>query len=222
MFADQLRYDALACNGNPMIRTPNLDRLAREGVAFDGAFANCPLCSPYRAQMLTGNYSQMNGVICNEYRLFDHQRTLAHRLKQHGYRTAYVGKWHLGYPPYPEHRRYGFDDLIAYHCIHNYYQVKYYHNERGPFPMVQFAPIVETDLALQYLREHAVGRSAQPVCLVMSWGPPHWNALAKPGGTATTRSSTTSIRRSGSKSHATSLSSSATTAGGTRRTTTAW
>ncbi len=180
VFADQLRYDALACNGNTVVRTPNIDRLAREGVVFDQAYSSCPICSPYRAQVLTGNYSHVNGVMCNEYRLFDNQRTLAHRMKELGYRTAYVGKWHLGYPPYPEHRRYGFDDMLAYNCIHSYYEVSYYHNEKGPMPMVQFAPVVESELALDYLKRHGSGRNAAPVCLLLSWGPPHWNALRKP------------------------------------------
>jgi arylsulfatase A-like enzyme len=70
IFADQLRYSALACNGNRIVRTPNFDRLAKEGVVFDNAFSGCPICSPYRGQILTGRYSHINGVICNEYRLY--------------------------------------------------------------------------------------------------------------------------------------------------------
>jgi arylsulfatase A-like enzyme len=177
VFADQLRYDSLACNGNLVVQTPNIDRLAREGVSFDRAYSSCPICSPYRGQLLTGNYSHVNGVVCNEYRLFDGQRTLAHRLGDQGYRTAYVGKWHLGHGPYPEHKRYGFDDLIAYNCIHSYYRVRYWHNESGPWPMIEYAPRAETDLALNYLRTHGGGE--QPVFLVLGWGPPHWNALNK-------------------------------------------
>ena len=152
IFADQLRYSAVGINGNPIVRTPNLDRLAREGVVFDNAFSSCPICSPYRAQILTGNFAHTNGVVCNEYRLFDDQKTLPHYLKQAGYRSAYVGKWHLGYPPYTEHRRYGFDDMYAYNCIHSYYRVQYWHNEDGPHQMVDFAPNVETELAIDYLK----------------------------------------------------------------------
>lgn len=177
VFADQLRYTALACNGNRIVRTPHLDRLAGEGVVFDRAFSSCPICSPYRAQVLTGNYSHVNGVVCNEYRFFDGQKTLPQRLKAHGYRSAYVGKWHLGYGPYWEHRRYGFDDLYAYNCNHDYYEVSYWHNEDGPFPMVEYAPNVETELALDYLKTHA--REDQPVFLMLGWGPPHWNGLGK-------------------------------------------
>ena len=136
IFADQLNYGALGCNGNRMVRTPNADRLAREGVVYDRAFSSCPICSPYRAQILTGRYSHANGVIDNEYALFEDQTTIAHALQAQGYRTAYVGKWHLGHPPYTEPKRYGFDDLYAYNCTHRYYDVSYWHNEEGPFPMV--------------------------------------------------------------------------------------
>lgn len=177
VFADQLRYSALACNGDRLIRTPNFDRLAREGLSFDRAFSCDPICSPYRAQVLTGNYSHVNGVICNEYRLFDDQRTIAHRFGEHGYRTAYVGKWHLGYGPYPEHKRYGFDDLFAYNCIHSYYQTRYFHNDDGPWRMREYAPRVETELALDYLKTH--GNTDEPAFVILGWGPPHWNTLNK-------------------------------------------
>jgi arylsulfatase A-like enzyme len=175
VFADQLNYNALGCNGNRMVRTPNVDRLAREGVVYDRAFSACPICSPYRAQILTGRYAHANGVIDNEYALCEGQATLAHALKGRGYRTAYVGKWHLGYPPYTEPKRHGFDDLYAYNCTHRYYDVSYWHNEQGPFPMVGFAPETETQLALDYVGAHRREHAGSPFCLFLSWGPPHWS-----------------------------------------------
>ena len=60
IFADQLRYSALACSGNKVVQTPNIDCLAREGVVFDQAFSSCPICSPYRGQVLTGRYAHAN------------------------------------------------------------------------------------------------------------------------------------------------------------------
>ncbi len=177
VFADQLRYSALACHGNRVVQTPNLDRLAREGVVFDQAFSSCPICSPYRAQVLTGRYSHANGVIDNEYALFEGETTVAHALKGSGYRTAYVGKWHLGHPPYTEPARVGFDDLYAYNCTHRYYDVSYWHNEDGPFRMVGFAPQVETQLTLDYVEAHGRDHPEQPFCLFLSWGPPHWSLV---------------------------------------------
>jgi arylsulfatase A-like enzyme len=177
VFADQLRYSALACNGNHVVRTPNLDRLVREGVVFDQAFSSCPICSPYRAQVLTGRYSHANGVIDNEYALFEGETTIAHVLRESGYRTAYVGKWHLGYPPYAEPARYGFDDLYAYNCTHRYYDVSYWHNDRGPFRMEGFAPEVETELTLDHIGAHTQDHPQQPFCVFLSWGPPHWSVV---------------------------------------------
>ena len=176
IFADQLRYSALACNGNSIIQTPNFDRLAREGVVFDQAISSCPICSPYRGQVLTGRYSHANGVIDNEYRFFDGQTTIAHLLKNEGYQSAFIGKWHLGYPPYSEQKRHGFDDLYAYNCIHRYYEVSYWHNEDGPHKMVGFAPRVETQLTLDYIREHTLKSPDQPFCVFLAWGPPHSNS----------------------------------------------
>jgi arylsulfatase A-like enzyme len=60
VFADQLRYSALAWNGNPIVQTPNIDRLAREGITFNQALSSCPICSPYRGQVLTGRYAHVN------------------------------------------------------------------------------------------------------------------------------------------------------------------
>ena len=178
IFPDQLRYGALACSGNRIIRTPAIDRLAREGVVYDQAFSGCPICSPYRGQLLTGRYSHVNGVMCNEYRLFDGQYTIARALKDAGYRTTYVGKWHLGYGPYTEDKRYGFDDMYAYDCEHHYYDVRYWHNEEGPFRMVDFAPRVETQLTLDCIEEHLRESPYQPFCLFIGWGPPHSSSAA--------------------------------------------
>jgi len=174
IFADQLRYDALACNGNRDVRTPAIDRLAREGVVFDQAFSSCPVCSPYRGQLLTGRYSHVNGVVCNEYELFDGQTTLPQALGAEGYRTAFIGKWHLGYGPYPEAKRHGFDDLLAHNCCHDYFNSFYYHNEAGPFPLAGYAPQAETQLTLDYIRGHVAASPDQPFAAVLAWEPPHW------------------------------------------------
>ena len=174
VFADQLRYTGLACNGNSVVRTPALDRLASEGVVFDHAFSSCPICSPYRGQLLTGRYSHANGVVCNEYVLSENQQTLPEALKAEGYRTTFIGKWHLGHGPYPEPKRHGFDDLYAYNCAHDYYRVFYHHNEAGPYSMTGFAPRIETELAIDYIRDHSENCPDVPFALCVSWGPPHW------------------------------------------------
>ena len=171
VFDDQHRCDSVGCTGNALTATPNIDRLAGEGTVFDQAFACYPLCSPFPAQLLTGTYCHVNGVVCNEYRLFDDQPTLASALGRTGYRTAYVGKWHLGAGPYPPERRAGFDELMAYNCGHGFRKTHYFHNEDGPTQLGCWAPAGETDLALDYLRRHA---DDQPFALFLSWAGPHW------------------------------------------------
>ena len=173
IFSDQQRYNTLGCTGNTIIQTPNFDRIAHEGVCFEQAFSSCPICSPYRAQILTGKYAHANGVVDNEYRLSE-QQTIAQALKEVGYKTAYVGKWHLGYGPFPVEKRYGFDYMAAYDCQHNYYNTTYYENTEGPVAINGWAPSGETDLAIRYLQKHRDNDEDTPFFLMLSWGPPHW------------------------------------------------
>jgi arylsulfatase A-like enzyme len=174
VFADQLRYSALGSSGNRVVRTPNFDRLASEGLVFENAFANHPLCSPYRANILTGKYGFANGVPDNEYVLWDNQVTLAQALKAAGYRTAYVGKWHLGAGPYPPAKRYGFDLMFAFNCLNRHYGAVYHRNEAGPIKVDKFAPEHDTDEAIRFMEDHAGTRGDAPFAVVMSWEPPHW------------------------------------------------
>lgn len=101
-FADQLRRDALGCYGNPICRTPNLDRIAREGVKFDNAFTTSPVCSPARASLLTGLYPHNHGVMINTHiapawsrGLSTELPTFSRILQNNGYILDYVGKWHV-------------------------------------------------------------------------------------------------------------------------------
>ncbi|RPJ37130.1 MAG: hypothetical protein EHM35_06935, partial [Planctomycetaceae bacterium] len=174
VFADQLRYSALGSSGNRVVRTLNLDRLAAEGLVFDNAFANHPLCSPYRANIMTGKYGFANGVPDNEYVLWDNQVTLPQALKAVGYHTAFVGKWHLGTGPYTPEKRYGFDYMFASNCTNRHYGAAHYRNETGPIKSDEFTPEEETDDAIKFIEDHIETHKDSPFALVMSWEPPHW------------------------------------------------
>ena len=94
-FTDQQRWDTCGCFGQPLDVTPNLDRLAREGVRFDNAFTPQPVCGPCRALFQTGKYPTETGCFRNNIMLPRGVKTLADYLEEAGYETAYVGKWHL-------------------------------------------------------------------------------------------------------------------------------
>ena len=174
VFCDQLRYDTLGCTGSRDARTPSIDRLAAGGACFDRAYSGYALCSPYRGAMLTGRHCFANGVVDNEYALRPDEVTMAHALGRAGYRTAFVGKWHLGHGPYTEEKRHGFGYMAAYNCHHHYYSVKYHENEAGPVPIGGYAPEGEADLAIRYLEDHARSSREEPFLLMLGWGPPHW------------------------------------------------
>lgn len=92
---DQLQSYALACNGNPDIKTPNIDRLAREGCSFRRAYCNNSVCMPARATIMTGLYPRQHGCITNGTKLPENIPTLPQVLSRHGYRTHAVGKLHF-------------------------------------------------------------------------------------------------------------------------------
>lgn len=94
-FTDQQRADTCGCYGQPLDITPNLDRLAEEGVKFEHAFTAQPVCGPCRALFQTGKYPTETGCFRNNIMLPTDVKTLADYLEEAGYETAYIGKWHL-------------------------------------------------------------------------------------------------------------------------------
>jgi N-acetylglucosamine-6-sulfatase len=109
---DDWRWDELGAAGHPFLQTPNIDRIAREGALFLNAFHAVPLCSPNRATLLTGQYPSLHGIIDNvaRSRASHTLRTFPGMLQQAGYRTAFLGKWHMGNDPTP---RPGFDYWVG-------------------------------------------------------------------------------------------------------------
>ncbi len=112
ILVDDLRWDDLGCSGHPFVRTPNIDRIAREGARFRNAFCTTPLCSPVRASLLTGLYTRHHGILDNTNRSeASHQlKTFPQVLQRTGYETAYVGKWHMGND---DTARPGFDHWVG-------------------------------------------------------------------------------------------------------------
>lgn len=103
---DQMRGDAMGCAGNPVVKTPNLDRLAAGGCRFTTAYAQNPVCCPSRASFITGQYNHAHGVRDNSFVLPTHIATMPAILGKAGYRTASVGKMHFN----PFDALYGFQE----------------------------------------------------------------------------------------------------------------
>ncbi len=175
IFADQMRGMDMGCAGNGDVRTPNLDRLAREGTRLARAYANCPVCTPSRAVLLTGRHAIATGVVANDLPLPEDMPSVGQSLKAAGYRTGYIGKWHLDGVPRsrwtpPGPRRHGFDDFWAvYNCAHAYMRAQYYRDTPEPISVHGYEPAAQTDLLLQFMD----GRDGRPFAAFVSWGPPH-------------------------------------------------
>lgn len=128
--SDQHRYDCLGSSGNPVIKTPVLDALARSGARFTNAFTPCPVCTPERASLMTGTYPFIHRSICipNDTevpRRFRHDGPLwTNRLRAQGYRLGYSGKWHLGEnaaaDTNPDPLECGFDEYFSEHDYHRW------------------------------------------------------------------------------------------------------
>ena len=172
VFADQMRADALGCYGNMFVPTPNLDAMAQAGTVFENAISTWPLCSPYRAMLLTGLHPMNNGTVSNDVGYKDGLPSIATACREHGYGTAYIGKWHLEWnrdPFVPKERRLGFEYWAVNNCTHQYIDHFYCTDTPEKISFKGYDAFVQTDLAIDYIRT----KKAKPFCMFMSWGPPH-------------------------------------------------
>jgi arylsulfatase A-like enzyme len=143
VFADDLGYADLGCFGAKKIQTPNLDRMARQGVRFTSFYSAQAVCSASRADLLTGRYSNRVGILSAlnhtaKHGLAAHERTIADLLKTLGYATGIVGKWHLGHLAEHLPKRHGFDE---------YYGLPYSNDMWPKHPSSKFPdlPLIEGD-----------------------------------------------------------------------------
>ncbi len=176
ILSDDHRWDHLSMLGHPFIETPRLDKLASEGVLFKNAFVTTSLCSPSRASFLTGNYAHTHGVKNNITAWSNHNITFLETLKEAGYHTAFIGKWHM--PGELPHLR-GADRFITFTVQGG--QGRYFNcplivdgkpePSRKPYITEEL-----TDRALEFMSEHRDG----PFCLFLSHKAAHHQFLPPP------------------------------------------
>jgi arylsulfatase A-like enzyme len=179
LFSDQHSSDMLSCYGNQQVISPNLDRLASEGIRFRHCISNTPVCSPFRGMLMSGRHPLSNGVFTNDAGMRPgNGRHFAEVLRASGYRTGYVGKWHLyggnrqrPIPAGPD--RLGFDDMfLSDNCSLRFGpKDSFYWNPQGERVLYrEWQPFGQARQAIEFLD---ACRADQPFALFVSVHPPH-------------------------------------------------
>lgn len=198
IMVDDMGYAGLSCFGNPHFKTPELDRLAAEGIRFTDFHSSGTVCSPTRAGLLTGRYQQRAGIEAVIHPVSDHpehrkglrlsETTFAELLKGAGYSTGLVGKWHQGYPQNSDDfhpQNHGFDEFVGYHSgnidfishVGDHYAHDWWHG-RKETPEEGYSTHLINHYAANFIERH--GEKEEPFCLYIAHEAIH-NPLQKPG-----------------------------------------
>lgn len=193
VFADQWRRQAVGFAGEDPVLTPHIDRFAQESLVFRNALSSTPLCSPHRAALMTGRYPLSTGVYTNcklgaDLMLRPEEIGIGDVLKEAGYQTGYIGKWHLDLPEQnvsdepesgarhwdaytpPGPKRHGFDFWYSYGAYDHHLEPHYWRDTPEMIQVSQWSCEHETDVAIDYMRRLDRDR---PFALFLSWNPPH-------------------------------------------------
>ncbi len=172
IFTDDHAAHAMSCYGSKINKTPNLDRIANEGMLFKNCFATNSLCGPSRAVIQTGKYSHLNGFLRNGNRFDNTQQTFPKLLRKAGYQTAIVGKWHLATTPT------GFDYSEVLIGQGPYYNPPMLKNGQRT-KHTGYTTNILTDLALDWLKNQR--DQSKPFMLMYQHKAPHRNWQPGPG-----------------------------------------
>ena len=166
VLCDDLRWDTLGCSGHPYLKTPNIDRLAAEGVRFANTFCTTSLCSPSRASILSGLYAHKHGVRDNFTELPAQLPTFPKLMQAGGYETAYIGKWHMGEDN--DEKRPGFDYFVTHKGQGKYFDTEF--NVDGDRRVVPgYYTTVVTDMAIDWMKRER----KKPFLLILGQKAPH-------------------------------------------------
>ena len=169
IMSDDHAMNAISSYGNSINRTPNIDRIADEGIRFDQSFCTNAICAPSRAVLLTGKYSHINGHINNSVSFDGSQQTFPKLLQQHNYQTALIGKWHLKSEPT------GFDYWNILPGQGSYYNPDFI--EMGIKKIYEgYVTDLITDFTIDWLNKRD---TTKPFCLLMHHKAPHRTWMPK-------------------------------------------
>lgn len=168
ILTDDQRWDALGLAGNRHLKTPNMDRLGREGVYFRNAFCTTSLCSPSRASILSGLYAHRHGVVDNFTEYPAGLKSFPRVLQGEGYETAYIGKWHMGEDN--DMPRPGFDWFVTHKGQGKYFDTEFCFNGERREVVKGYYTTVVTEMAETWLKRP---RGGKPWCLMIGHKAPH-------------------------------------------------
>jgi N-acetylglucosamine-6-sulfatase len=168
ILCDDIRWNAMSCAGHPALKTPNIDRIAREGVRFSNTFCTTSLCSPSRASILTGLYAHGHGVRDNFSELPTNLPHWPKRLTDAGYETAYMGKWHMG--ENNDEPRPGFSFFATHKGQGKYFDTEWNINGQSGKVVKGYYTSVVTDMALDWLKKDHTNK---PWALCVGHKAPH-------------------------------------------------
>ena len=167
IITDDQRWDAVSCNGSPWLKTPRIDQLAAEGVNFKNAFCTTSLCSPCRATILSGLYAHTHGVVNNFTDYPTDLPSFPKQLQGAGYKTAYIGKWHMGEES--DDKRPGFDHFVTHKGQGKYFDTEFNFNGTDRRVVPGYYTHVVTEMALDWLQQPR----EQPFLLILGHKAPH-------------------------------------------------
>ena len=173
-FTDQQRWDSTGVHGNPMDLTPNFDRMAMEGVHFNNACTCQPVCLPARLVLQTGRYASQFDCFNNGGEMPVGTTTLGHRFRDAGYRTAYIGKWHLCHKePVPAERRDGYDYWLGSNVLEftsDAYRTMMCDKDNNEVHLPGFRVDALADAAIRYIDDN----KDDPFFMFLSFIEPHF------------------------------------------------
>lgn len=184
VMADDQGWGQTGYNNHPILKTPNLDKMAENGLRFNRFYAGAPVCSPTRASVLTGRSNDRTSVYSHGFAMCKQEKTIAQALKKAGYKTAHFGKWHLnglkgpGVPIFTSDERnpgqFGFDEWLS---VSNFFDIDPIMSRNGEFVELkgESSHIIVNE-ALRFIEKEK--DKEQPLFVVIWYGSPHspWRA----------------------------------------------